>query len=205
MPSPNNKADLQRFLGMVAYLAKFVPHVSEATTSLRSLIEKNSTWEFNESHQQSFNRVKELIASATLLRFYDPQLPTKITCDASQHGLGATLEQQIGDEWHPILYASRTMTSSEMNYCQLEKELLSVVFACNKFHEYIYGKAIVIENDHKPLMSITQKHLCKAPPRIQRMLLFLQKYEFVLYYVPGKQMILADSLAELHCHPLNKN
>jgi len=92
-------------------------------------------------------------------------LPTKITCDASQHGLGATLKQQVGDEWHPVFFASRTMTSSEIN-CQLEKEMLSAVFACNKFHEYIYGRAIIIENNHKPLMSITQKHLNKAPSTI---------------------------------------
>ena len=65
--------------------------------------------------------MKNLIASSISLKFFDPIKRTKVTCDASQYGLGATLEQFYGDRWLPIAFASRTMTSAEQNYSQLEK------------------------------------------------------------------------------------
>ena len=112
-----------------------------------------------------------------------------------RHKMGATLEQLHGDKWLPIAFASRTMTSAEQNYSQLEKETLSIVFGCSKFHEYLYGRKFIIENDHKPLMSIFKKPFSKTPPRIQRFILHLQKYDFELIYIPGKDMILSDTLS----------
>ncbi len=119
----------------------------------------------------------------------------KVTSDASQAGLGATLENYHEGQWYPIAFASRTMTSSERNYCQMEKEISSIVFACKKFHDYLIGNRFIVENDHRPLIAIVQKPLSKAPPRIQRFLLSLQRYNFELQYRPGNQMILADALS----------
>ena len=76
---------------------------------------------------------------------------TKITYDASSIGLGATLEQCIDNVWYPIAFPSRTLQKSGRNYCQLKKETLSIVFACTKFHHYIYGQQFLIENYNKPL------------------------------------------------------
>ena len=95
----------------------------------------------------------------------------KVLCDASMKGLGAVLEQKHHDIWHPVSYASRSLTSAEENYCQLENKILSIVFACDKFHEFIYGKQFDIYNNHLPLKSIFNKIILKAPPRIQRFLL----------------------------------
>ena len=64
------------------------------------------------------------------LKFFDPRLQIKITFDASKFGLGATLEQKFKDNWEPIAFASRTLTPAAINYCQLEKETLPIVFAC---------------------------------------------------------------------------
>ena len=92
MPVPINKSDLQRFLGMVAYLAKFIPHLSNETLILRELIAKDAVWQFTENHIRQFAKVKNLISENILLKFFNPNLPTKITCDASKTGLGATLQ-----------------------------------------------------------------------------------------------------------------
>ena len=81
------------------------------------------------------------------------------------------------------------------NYAQIEKETLAVVFACSKFHQYIYGQIVTVERDHKPLQYIFAKALEKCPPRIQRFLIALQKYNLKIKYVPGKNLQLADALS----------
>ena len=115
VPIPANKGGLQTFLGMVAYLGKFKPHLSDASAPLGSLIVKNNIWDFTESHKLVFQNIKKLIAECPTLKIFDPKLPTKITCDASIIGLGATLEQCIDNVWYPIAFASRTLGKSERN------------------------------------------------------------------------------------------
>ena len=126
--------------------------------------------------------------------YYDVSQPVTISCDASQSGLGAVLSQNA----KPVAYASRALTDAETCYAQIEKELLAVVFAFNKFHQYTYGKEVRVESDHKPLEAITKKRLSAAPPRLQRMLLQLQRYTFTLTYKPGKDMTLADTLSRAY-------
>ena len=98
------------------------------------------------------------------MKFFDKNLPIKSACDASKLGLAAMLEQLHGSVWYPTGFASRLLTAAEQNYSQIEKERLSIVFSCEKFHEYVYGLRFVVENDHKPLISIFQRALSKSPP-----------------------------------------
>ena len=64
------------------------------------------------------------------------------------------------------------------------------------FHQYVYGKsAISVQTDHKPLETILKKPLCKAPPRLQTLMLLLYPYDLEVHYVPGKYMYLADTLS----------
>ena len=195
MPYPKNVKDLQRFLGTVNYLAKFIPNHSERTASLRKLLEKNVIWHLDEHRKKDIDSLKKIITATPVLKFFDPNKPTKISSDASMHGLGAILEQEHEDGWHPVAYSSRSLKSYEQNYCQLEKEVLSIVFACERFHEYVYGIKFNVYNDHLPLKSIFKKALIKAPPRIQRFLLRLQKYDFEMHYIRGKLLTVADALS----------
>ena len=76
-----------------------------------------------------------------------------------------------------MAYALRALTGAETRYAQIEKELLTIVFACERFEPCVYGRHIVhVETDHKPLEPIFVKELNAAPKRLQRMLLRLQKY-----------------------------
>ena len=92
-------------------------------------------------------------------------------------------------------YASRSLTSVKKTYCQIEKELLAVVFGCERFNHYVYGGPVEVDSDHKPLVPITKKPLVKSPARLQRLLLRLQKYDISTTYVPGKYMHVADTLS----------
>ena len=105
-----------------------------------------------------------------MLRYYNLKEDVTIQCDASQLGLGAA-SLQCGQ---PVEYASRALTDTEVNYAQIQKELLAIVFACETFDAYIYGRDCVrLQTDHEPLESIFQKELCTVPKRLQRMLLRL--------------------------------
>ena len=79
------------------------------------------------------------------------------------------VEQYFEDDWHPIGFVSRALDKSEQNYAQIERETSSVVFACERFHENMYGKEFLIQNNHKPLKNIFSKSVVKCPPRIQRL------------------------------------
>ena len=87
------------------------------------------------------------------------------------------------------------MSNSETNYAQIEKELLAIVFGCERFNMYTYGAEIEVLTDHKPLESIFKKPLFKVPPRLQRMRLRLQKYNLKVRFVPGKFLYIADTLS----------
>ena len=118
-----------------------------------------------------------------------------LQCDASQSGLGAALLQN----GQPVAYASRALSPAETHYAQIEKELLAIVFACDHFEAYVYGRdSVQVETDHQPLVTIVQKPLNSALNRLQRMLLRLQKYNLHLKYKRGKLMFLADTLSRAH-------
>ena len=90
------------------------------------------------------------------------------------------------------------MNATQCRYAQIEKELLAVVFGCKRFHQYVYGKPIVIESDHKPLEAIFKKPLSQAPSRMQKMLLQLQAYDITLVYNKESEMYIADALSSAY-------
>ena len=125
--------------------------------------------------------------------YYDPTKEIILQADASTTGLGATLLQ----DQKPIAFASKTLTDTESRYANIERELLAVVYGCERFHTYLFDRSFVAESDHKPLESIQMKNLVSEPPRLQRMLLRLQPYDVTIRYRPGKQMHVADALSRL--------
>ena len=116
-------------------------------------------------------------------------------CDASTKGLGGLLEQRHQGEWCPVAYGSRSLNPSEKNYAPIELETLAVVFACKHFHEYVYGRQFIVQSDHQPLKSIFAKSLVKSPPRLQRFLLTLQRYDFKVDYIRGVQNVVCDTFS----------
>lgn len=138
MERPNNKDEVRRFLGMVTYLAKFVPQLSTRSAPLRSLLEQKNEWIWSHEQEQCFLKLKETLTQEPVLKFYDPKKSTRISADVSQYGLGAVLLQRHDEQWLPVAYASRALTSAESRYAQIEKELLASLYACERFHQYVY-------------------------------------------------------------------
>uniref|UniRef100_A0A3P9LL44 Gypsy retrotransposon integrase-like protein 1 n=1 Tax=Oryzias latipes TaxID=8090 RepID=A0A3P9LL44_ORYLA len=193
MEAPKNKGELETLLGMVNYLSKFAPCLSDINAPLRQLLKESSEFVWDAQHEQAFSKMKELITRepGPVLTYFDPSKQLKLQVDASKYGLGAVLLQDS----KPVSYASRSLTDSEVNYAQIEKELYAILFGFKRFHHYVYGQHVIVESDHKPLEPIMQKPLALAPPRLQRMILQLQRYSFTILHKPGKDIPVADTLS----------
>lgn len=200
MPPPTDKQGVQRLLGLAQYLAKFLPHLSDTTKPLRDLTQNDVQWVWNEPQQTAFVKLKEMVTRTPVLRYYNLKEEVTLQCNASQSSLGAALMQN----GQPVAYASRALTPAETRYAQIEKELLAIVFACDRFDAYVYGRDLVnVETDHKPLEAIFMKSLASAPKRLQRMLLRLQKYSLKVKYKKGREMLLADTLSRAYLPEVN--
>ena len=136
-----------------------MPKLSTIAKPLRRLTHKNSVFEWSEEQDRAVSQIKAVLCSAPVLQYYDVKKETTIECDSSEHGLGAVITQ----EGKPVAYASRTLTSTERNYAQIEKEALAIVFACERFEQYIMGKETTVLSDHKPLMKIFAKPILTSP------------------------------------------
>ena len=199
MPAPTDKTGVQRLLGLAQYLSKFLPHLSDITKPLRELTQNDVDWTWESPQQTALDTLKKAVTTTPVLRYYNLKEAT-IQCDASQSGLGAALTQN----GQPVAFASRALTPAETRYAQIEKEMLAIVFACNKFEAYIFGRDVVtIETDHNPLENIALKPLHLAPKRLQRMLLKTQKYNLKINYKKGKEMFLADTLSRAYLPEVN--
>lgn len=167
-------------------MAPFIPRFSDLTASLRELLRKDAEYQWNNSHQKSLQEIKDIICKEMLLRYYDPSKKSTTQVDASSRGLGAALIK----ESKPIAFASKSLTETEQHYANIERELLAVMFGCERFQTYIYGCSFEVESDHNPLGMICLKNLTAAPPQLQRMLLRLQEYDMIIKYQPGNEMLL---------------
>lgn len=193
-PEPTDKDAVRRLVGMVNFLSPFIPNKSSIISPLCNLLKEQVPFQWRPEHKEAVNKIKQVLSSEPLLRLYDPQQPITIQADASSTGLGATLMQNN----QPIAYASRALTDTETRYAQIEKELLAVVFATERFHHFTYGRQVNVQSDHKPLEMIIKKPLHKASPRLQSMLLRLLKYRIAITYTPGSKMHIADALSRAY-------
>ena len=189
--APTCVKEIQCFSGIINYLSKFMPRLSDLMKPIRQLLRKGTEWCWGDEQNNAFKEIKNLITKAPVLAFYDQSKQLVIQCDASKSGLGAVLLQ----DGKPLSYASRALTDTEVRYAQIEKEMLAVVFSLTKFHQHTFGQHTVVITDHKPLKSIVKKSLDRAPKRLQGMLLSIQKYDITLEHTAGKNMHIADLLS----------
>ena len=125
MQPPTLLPAVRRFLGMANQLGKFTPNLAELTKPLQDLLGKSRAWTWGPAQSTAFKQVQEELTKPTVLALYDPRAPTKVSADASSHGLGAVLLQQIDGSWRPVSFASRSMSETEQRYAQIEKEALA--------------------------------------------------------------------------------
>ena len=198
MEKPRNKAAVLRFIGMCNYLSEYCPNLSSIIKPLRMLTQDGSEHIWSEVQEQAFNEAKRIISSAPTLTFYDIHRPVVLQVDASDEGLGGALLQPNSKDGklQPVAYTSCSLSPTEQRYSQIEKECLAICNCFEKFDHWLYGKSdLHVHTDHQPLETIMRKPLNKAPARLQKMIMRLQRYRFDVTYKKGTSLHIADTLS----------
>lgn len=176
---------------MYRYNSNFIENLSHLTHPLRLLLKKNSVWSWDENHQQCFDDLKRKLTQSPVLQIFNPKQSIVLSVDASGYGLGATLLQN----GKPIGFGSASLKEEQKRYAQIEKELLAVVFGLRHFNFYTYGRPVLVETDHKPLVGLKERPFESISPRLQRLLYKVIQYDYQLKYVPGNELVVADALS----------
>ena len=191
MKKPEDASALERFFGMTTYVAKFIPNLTKLTEPLRKMDKSKEKLVWSQEQSQAYNEIKSILTKAPVLRYFDVNKDCKISVDASSTGVGAVLLQN----GLPVAYASKSLTKTQRNWAQIEKELYAIVFGCERFEQFVMGRPFAVESDHKPLIPIMKKNVEAVPIRLQNMKMRLQRFDVIVDYKPGKELLIADTLS----------
>ena len=183
---------------MINKLAKVWPILAQNTKSLRKLLVKSNDWMCGPLQIESFTQFKSLVTALSVLAHFDFNRTTVVFAVASSYGIGSVLLQKVDGKLHPVAFESRTLIPTEQRYVQIEKESFALIWACEKFRNDLIGTHLVIQTDHKPLLSLFgSKDLDDLSPRIQRFGMRMMWYIYDVEYVPGKLLSTADLLSRI--------
>jgi hypothetical protein len=193
--TPATNEEVRSFLGLITYVGKFIPNLATITAPLRELLKSDVKYTWNIERQKAFDELKNVLSSHTILGHYNKNDATLLYADASPFGLGAVLIQTKNNHPRVISYASKGLSSAEMKYSHIEKEALSLVWAVERFHYYLYANSFSLITDAKSLTFLFSEK-SKPCARIERWVLRLMSYEFDIKHISGTANI-ADVLSRL--------
>jgi hypothetical protein len=198
-PVPRTVKEVRRLLSVATYISKFIPKFSAKTAVLRQLLKADAVFEWLPQHADALQAIKDELLPDKFLYIFDAKLPVQIATHACSSGLGAVLLQNDP----PVAYAALSLTPAERIYSIIEKELLAVVFALQRFNFYTAGWRVTVFTDHQPLLGAARNVLLRDNPRLDRLFDKIISYHLSWVYVPGKQNFFPDFLSRLpeECMP----
>lgn len=193
-PRPSCADDVKRFVAFANYYRRFISGFADIVFPLNRLCKKGILFEWTNDCETSFNKLKSALMNPPVLDYPDfsDNNIFKLQTDASKLGLGAVLSNGNGKV---IAYASRSLKPAETRYPVIELELLAIVWAVRHFRPYLYGRKFVIYSDHRPLVYLFS--LKDPSSRLTKFRLYLEEYDFIVEYVPGRNNAAADALSRL--------
>ena len=201
MPVPKDSAQLRSFLGSINYYSAYMKVLATKRVPLERLLKKDEKFCWTSECQKAFEKIKEVMSSDWILTHFDPSLPIIVAADASQYGIGGCLTHRMRDGSEKVVMNfSKSLSATEQKYGQIEKEGLALVTAVKKFHKFIYGRAFLLETDHKPLLAVfgNKKGIpAHSANRLQRWALILLAYDFKISYVKTDDFGKVDVLSRL--------
>ena len=195
LPIPKSVKDIRSFLGHAGFYRRFIKDFSKLARPVTTLLSKDVPFVFDEACVAAFERLKDELTSAPIMQPPNWSLPFELMCDASDFSLGAVLGQKVEKKPHVISYASKTLHDAQLHYTTTEKELLTVVFALDKFRSYFIGSPIIVYTDHAALKHLLHKKDSK--PRLIRWILLLQEFNLEIRDKKGCENVVADHLSRL--------
>ncbi|GBG67237.1 hypothetical protein CBR_g88525 [Chara braunii] len=192
-PDPTNTMDVHSFMGLAGYYQRFVTGYSRIVAPLTRLQSPKVPFVFDDEARRSFQALKTAMLMAPVLSIYDPTLPTRVTTDASDYGIGAVLEQQDEDDWHPAEYFSHKVPPiNSLDYAR--KELLAFVMALKRWRHFLLGhRRFAWITDNNPLTYYkTQDTVSSA---IGRWMYFIDQFDFTPKHISGLSNLAADALS----------
>lgn len=194
--APNNKRQLQSFLGLVNWDRRFIPSLSSLTRPLENLLRKDVKFKWSRASETNFNRIKQAFSEANKLFLIRPNLEYGLETDASCVGLGARLYQFEADspqEQSTLAYASRSLKPAEINYTTTEQEGLALAWALNKFRIILTGRTVHVSTDHRSLTFLGS--CANNSRRITRWMELFTHFHLKLKHVLGINNTIADQLS----------
>ena len=157
MPHPRDIKGIRSLLGHAGFYRSFIKDFAKTSRPLTNLLQKDVLFVFDEDCKEAFEILKKALITAPIVEPPDQNLPFDIMCDASDYAVGAVLGKRIDKKLNVIHYASKTFDSPQKNYATTEKEFLAVIFACDKFRQYIVDSKVTIHTDHAAIKYLMEK------------------------------------------------
>lgn len=198
-PIPSCASHLDSFLGLVGFYSPLLPKLSTACALLRHKVLHWGDSFWTKEHQQAYDAVKQLVASAPFMHAVDPHKPFYIHLDASKVGAGATLSQDFGKGLQPVAYFSRKLLPYQTRYLNGKRELLALILACRQWRHWVGGAGVCVHayTDHSNNAQLFLPSFSVSDTTIAGWLLELQRdYPgLVIHHVPGEKNQAADALS----------
>ena len=192
---PTTVKGIRSFIGHAGFYRRFIRDFSKIARPLCQLLEKDTEFNFDESCHNSFEEIKSRLVEAAIMAKLYWNREFEIMCDASDFAMGAVLGQKVEKVFKAIYYASKTFNEAQENYSTTEKEMLAIVFACEKFRPYILGSHVIIHTDHAVIKYLMAKKEAKL--RLIRWVLLLQEFDLEIKDKKGCDNVIADHLSRV--------
>ena len=196
MPQPTNKKEMQRFLGLVNYLHRFIPNMYKEVKTLSEITHKNKEFKWNDDVQRCYDNLKYKVNNAKFIAHPDWNKEFYVVCDASGDGIGGMLAQ-LNDEGvlQPIEFCSKLFNNTQRNLHISEQEIYAVVYFVEKWRHILISKPFTVLTDHLNLQELFNKCKNFKAGKLYRWAVRLQDFEFTAKYIPGDDNIFADYLS----------
>ena len=200
-PRPETVKQLRRFLGMLNFYRRFIPKAAQVQALLNDLLQGNvkgkTPVKWTQEAEAAFENSKVSLAQATLLAHPRINAPLAIFCDASDFTIGAALQQRIDDDWEPLAFFSRKLSTAERKYATYDRELLAIYEAVKYFRHMLEARVFTVYTDHKPITYAFQKKDSQCTPRQFRYLDFISQFSTDIRHVSGEENVVADALSRV--------
>ena len=184
---------IRSFLGHAGFYWRFIKDFSKIARPLCKLLEKDTRFNFDDSCKAAFEEIKSRLVQAPIMAAPEWDRGFEVMCDASDFAMGAVLGKRKEKIFRAIYYASTTFNEAQENYSTTEKEILAIVFACEKFRPYILGSHVIVHTDHAAIKYLMSKR--EAKPRLIRWVLLLQEFDLEIKDKKGCDNVIVDHLS----------